>query len=80
MLDKFTRQFTVIGNEIIDNTDEYSAQELITYTVLVRYANAEHFPDMEVLAEKMRCDIETAKKTIDSLIEKEVIVNNKIVK
>lgn len=35
---------------------------------------------MEVLAEKMRCDIETAKKTIDSLIEKEVIVNNKIVK
>lgn len=80
MSNKFTNQFTIISNEIIDNVELYSGQELITYTVLVRYANAEHFPDMEILAEKMRCDIETAKKTMDSLIEKGVIVNNNIVK
>lgn len=70
---KFT--FTIVENEIIDNVDLYSKNEVMAYTVIARYANSESscFPSYNTIAEKMRCSRRTAIDAINSLVEKGVI-------
>ena len=67
--------FTIVENEIIDNVDLYSKNEVMAYTVIARYANSESscFPSYNTIAEKMRCSRRTAIDAINSLVEKGVI-------
>ena len=68
--------FTIIENDIIDNEEKYSKNELLAYIVLARYANQKDntcYPSYSTIAKKMRCSKRSAIDAIDSLIKKGVI-------
>lgn len=74
--DRRKNNWTMVENEIIDNFERYSDKEVLAYLVLARYANSENkcFPSYKTISERMRCSRTTAIATINSLIEKGVLI------
>lgn len=68
--------WTMVENEIIDNFDRYTQNEVMAYLVIARYANSDSqcFPSYKTIAEKMRCSKKTAINAIDSLVKKGVLI------
>lgn len=75
---KDSRRFnwTMVENEMIDNFEKYTKNEVMAYLVIARYANSDSqcFPSYKTIAEKMRCSRSTAISVINSLVEKGVLV------
>lgn len=67
--------FTILENNIIDDIDRFTKNEVLAYMVLARYANSDNscFPSYNTIASKMRCSRKTAIDAIKSLEEKGVI-------
>ena len=69
--------FTLIENDIIDDTNKFDKNDLLCYMVMCRYANNDTnqcFPGYETLAEKMRVSKSTAIKAVKSLVKKGVLI------
>lgn len=75
---KDSRKFnwTMVENEMIDNFERYTKNEVMAYLVIARYANSDSqcFPSYKTIAEKMRCSKRTAIDVIKSLVEKGVLI------
>ncbi|MBY2477520.1 helix-turn-helix domain-containing protein [Clostridioides difficile] len=68
------REWFWLENEVIDNSS-LSMHEKMAYITLARYADNESmcFPSNATIAKKMGCSINTARKAIKSLEEKQLI-------
>lgn len=68
--------WTMVENEMIDNFERYTKNEVMAYLVIARYANGDSqcFPSYKTIAEKMRCSRSTAITVINSLVEKGVLI------
>lgn len=63
-----------LENDLIDNLN-LNAYEKMTYIVLARHANSESmcFPSNQTIAKKVGCSINTARKAVKTLEEKQLI-------
>lgn len=68
-----TKPFTMVKNEIIDSENILNEHEKLLYIILLRYGN-EAFPSMATLSKKSGASKRTVQRTIDSLIEKGLLI------
>ena len=68
-----TKPFTMVKNEIIDSENVLNEHEKLLYIVLLRYGN-DAFPSIATLSKKCSASKRTVQRTIDSLIEKGLLI------
>ena len=73
---KINRGFTIVYNDFIDSVGIINKSEKLLLVVLMRYADekGKAFPSLVTLAEKTGMSKSSVRRTINSLIDKEILV------